>query len=114
MSDGETEAEAIENARDAIVSWLRSARKHGDPIPPPNQTARYSGKFIVRMPPRLHASLSEKARYQGVSLNEYVTTVLAADVGGTKLAPSGSKVPDRNLSRNRQHGPKNKKAPAAR
>ncbi|MGL9621566.1 type II toxin-antitoxin system HicB family antitoxin [Bradyrhizobium sp. U531] len=33
MSDGETEAEAIENAQDAIQCWLEAAREHKKVIP---------------------------------------------------------------------------------
>ncbi|MFA4836482.1 MAG: type II toxin-antitoxin system HicB family antitoxin [Dehalococcoidia bacterium] len=31
--DGETEEEALQNARDAAILYLRSLIKHGDPIP---------------------------------------------------------------------------------
>lgn len=33
FSQGETVEQAVENARDAIQTWIESARAHGDPIP---------------------------------------------------------------------------------
>ena len=33
MSDGETIQEAIENGREAVRSWIETARAHGDEIP---------------------------------------------------------------------------------
>lgn len=31
--DGRTEDEAIENAKDAVIAYLESLRKHNDPLP---------------------------------------------------------------------------------
>ena len=33
VSEGDTEEEALENIRDAIVGWLAVARKHGPTLP---------------------------------------------------------------------------------
>lgn len=40
-----------------------------------------SGKVLVRMPPALHAQLSERAAAEGVSLNQLVVTLLAGGIG---------------------------------
>lgn len=37
----------------------------------------YSGKFVLRINPTLHARLAAKARTQGLSLNQYAAEVLA-------------------------------------
>src|SRR5579863_1733547 len=34
VSQGQTRAEATENIREAIEGYLKSLRKHGDPLPP--------------------------------------------------------------------------------
>jgi predicted RNase H-like HicB family nuclease len=57
VATGETEAEALEEPRDAIHSWILTARAFGDEIPPPASRHRYSGKFLVRVPMSLHRSL---------------------------------------------------------
>ena len=80
MATGETEAEALEELRDAIRSWVLTAREFGDEVPPPTSTYRYSGKFVVRVPSSLHRSLALRAGIEGVSLNHLVSTLLS---GGT-------------------------------
>ena len=35
ISQGETRQAALANIQDAIAGYLKSLRKHGDPIPPP-------------------------------------------------------------------------------
>jgi predicted HicB family RNase H-like nuclease len=41
------------------------------------QTERYSGKFALRLPKSLHRQLAEGAVRDGVSLNQYLVTLLA-------------------------------------
>jgi predicted RNase H-like HicB family nuclease len=38
VSDGETEADAIQNARDAILSWIDYAERNGQAVPPPTRS----------------------------------------------------------------------------
>jgi len=78
---GETEADAIREAHDAIAAWIKAARKMKRPIPKPSQPAdelAYSGKFLMRVPKRLHAEMVRAAKAQGVSLNQYVLYLLTA------------------------------------
>ena len=35
ISEGKTREEALANIKDAILGYLESLRKHGEPIPPP-------------------------------------------------------------------------------
>lgn len=71
---GETEQDALREARDAAASWLQAAKASKRSIPKPSQPAPldYSGKFIMRVPRQLHADLSRSAAEQGVSLNQYL------------------------------------------
>lgn len=39
LADGETPAEALENAYDAIACWIEAAREQGRPVPPPSRMA---------------------------------------------------------------------------
>jgi hypothetical protein len=54
-----------------------------------------SGRFVVRIPRGLHAELARQARDEGVSLNQYVATLLAGAAGwqgvraGAALLPMG-------------------------
>lgn len=76
MADGETPEEAIEEAQDALESYLRTLEKHGDPIPEPGSGGR-SGQFVQRLPKSLHARLAVRARQEGVSMNSLVTAFIA-------------------------------------
>lgn len=68
---------------DAKRGWLELALADGDPIPEPAPPLEEqpSGKFTVRVPRSLHRKLSEEARREGVSLNQFVTVALAETVG---------------------------------
>lgn len=83
MADGATPEEAIREGGDAMRSWLETARRHGDPIPSPTQddTAGYSGKWVLRTPKSLHRRLAERAKAEGVSLNMLAVSLLAEGVG---------------------------------
>jgi antitoxin HicB len=77
---GATEANAAREAQRAVAAWLEAAHAAGRQIPKPSVSEpldRYSGKFIVRVPRSVHARLSRKAKQEGVSLNQLVTSVLS-------------------------------------
>ncbi len=83
MSDGETEAEALANARDAFSAWM-SARAHiGKPIPKPTRHGETAEpvRLMQRLPRSLHASLVARARTEGTSMNTLVTMLLAEGLG---------------------------------
>jgi len=91
MSDGETEEQAIANARDAFSAWM-SARAHiGKPIPKPNRHGESAEpvRLMQRLPRSLHASLVARAKAEGTSLNTLVTMLLAEGIGksGYRLRP---------------------------
>lgn len=78
---GATEAEALDESHAAAAAWLKTCKAAGNPIPAPSNPANeadFSGRFVMRIPKRLHADLSRGARRQGVSLNQYVLYLLAA------------------------------------
>jgi len=76
---GADEAEAIGEAHDAIAAWIKAAKAAGKPIPAPSplaDDAGFSGRFLMRIPRRLHADLARNAKREGVSLNQYVLFLL--------------------------------------
>jgi predicted RNase H-like HicB family nuclease len=80
ITAGETEAEALEMLRDAMAGWFEARLMAGLLIPEPARE-RYSGRILVRCSPELHGQLADAAEEQHVSLNQFVTTILAAAVG---------------------------------
>jgi len=78
---GPTEAEALIESQAAAAAWLKACKAAGNPTPEPSPLAYdadYSGRFVMRIPKRLHADLAKSAKRQGVSLNQYVLYLLTA------------------------------------
>jgi predicted HicB family RNase H-like nuclease len=46
-------------------------------VPKPISTRKYSGKFMVRIPPEVHRDLATQAAESGVSLNRIASAKLA-------------------------------------
>ena len=91
MADGATEAEAIENGRDAFLCWVSAVADMGDLIPVPKfrtvaaGTAEPSGKFVQRVPKSIHAQLAMCAKREGVSLNSLVLAFIADGLGRSDM-----------------------------
>ena len=81
ITTGVTEEDALESLKDAKAVWLSSALEDGDAIPEPDIMKEYSGEFKLRMPKSLHRLLMEKAREEGVSMNQYCVALLAEGFG---------------------------------
>jgi antitoxin HicB len=69
---------ALTAAREILEGWLEIALEDGQTIPVPRSREEYSGKFMVRISKSLHRELVVSANAEGVSLNAYVTSLLAA------------------------------------
>ena len=65
-------------AREIFELWVESELEVGHDIPPPTYPEEYSGKFNLRLPKSLHRRLAESAERDGVSLNQYVVSLLEA------------------------------------
>ena len=74
---GDTQEEAIHEAQSALKGFIKVYKKDGCPLPKPNKFIPYSGQTRVRLPKSLHASLSEEAKRDGVSLNTYIVKILS-------------------------------------
>ncbi len=87
MSDGETEAKAVKNGRDAFVAVVSALHDMGREIPAPSfspddaTAPSVSGKFVARVPKSIHAKLASRAKTEGVSLNTLVLTFIAEGLG---------------------------------
>lgn len=82
---GATEADALVAVHQAISAWIEAARSAGNEIPQPGESTS-SGKFLMRVPKRLHADLVRSAKREGVSLNQYVLYLLTAENTARKAA----------------------------
>jgi antitoxin HicB len=79
-SRGRTSAEALNGIQEAMANWIATALKEGRDIPEPKSAATHSGRLLLRMPRSLHADLTRASEREGVSLNQFITDVLASAV----------------------------------
>jgi antitoxin HicB len=78
MTQAETLDEIFKVIEDARQLWIETAYNEGQDIPLPRDMEKHTGKFLVRIPRGLHRDLARAAKREGVSLNQYVTSLLAA------------------------------------
>jgi predicted RNase H-like HicB family nuclease len=78
LTQGETLEETMTNINEARELWIETASEADDDIPLPIGDHSYSGKLLVRMPKSLHRRLAETAEREGVSLNQYLVSLLSA------------------------------------
>jgi predicted RNase H-like HicB family nuclease len=79
LTQGETLEEVHAQIDDARRGWLKVAYEEGLEISLPRTDQEYSGKFIVRLPKYLHKQLAQNARKDGISLNQYVISILSSN-----------------------------------
>lgn len=77
QSTGDTIEELYESLNEAMEGYIEIKIEKGLPIPEPEQTDSYSGKFVIRLPKTLHKRLAIEAEREGVSLNQYAVYKLA-------------------------------------
>ena len=85
MSHGETPDEAVANVHVAKELWIETALSEGQTVPEPSNVRGYSGRLVLRIPRSLHRKLAGQAKRDGVSLNQYLLTLLAE--GSEKQGP---------------------------
>ncbi len=72
----ETQEEGLAGIRSLVKECLSDMEENGESAPKPMATKKYSGKFMVRVPPETHRHLAMEAAEAGVSLNRLVASRL--------------------------------------
>ncbi|RLC08779.1 MAG: toxin-antitoxin system HicB family antitoxin [Deltaproteobacteria bacterium] len=68
---------ALKGIRKVVENVVKDMRENGEAVPEPIASRRYSGKFMVRVPPEVHRNLAIKAAEAGVSLNRLASSKLS-------------------------------------
>jgi predicted RNase H-like HicB family nuclease len=87
-SHGKTSEEALRGIQEAMESWISAALAEDRDVPVPKSAASHSGRLLLRMPRTLHADLTRASEREGVSLNQFITDVLAAAIAWRGRAPN--------------------------
>jgi len=69
------EADSVEELKTAFIDAVDDYLAHCEKIGKRPQKS-YSGKFIVRLPPELHAKIANAAELNHMSLNDFARSVL--------------------------------------
>ena len=72
-----TNEAAFRGIRRVVEEVIGDLRITGEPIPEPLASRRYSGKFMIRVPPEIHRRLVLEAAEAGVSLNRIASSKLS-------------------------------------
>ena len=67
----------LQGIRDVVEEVVSDMQTNGEPTPEPLATKRYSGNFMVRIPPEVHRSLAIQAAESNVSLNRLISARLS-------------------------------------
>ncbi len=68
---------ALRGIRRVVARVVKDIRANGEPVPEPLALRRFSGKFVVRVPPEVHRRLAVEAAEAGVSLNRLASAKLS-------------------------------------
>lgn len=85
FAQGDSPKEALKNLHSAAKEWIEACLRRSRDIPPPTATQGYSGTVSLRLPKALHRQASRMAERDGVSLNQYLVSAIAARVGADDL-----------------------------
>jgi predicted HicB family RNase H-like nuclease len=68
---------ALKGIRKVVADIVEDMKNNREPVPAPIATKRYSGKFLVRVPPEVHRNLAIQAAESGISLNRIASAKLS-------------------------------------
>ena len=72
-----TPEKALKGIRFLVTDCIEDMKNENENIPEPISSRKYSGKFMVRVPPEVHRHLVIEAAESGISLNRIVSAKLA-------------------------------------
>ena len=72
-----TKEKALSGVSSLVENVLKDLVANKEEIPEPLSTKKYSGKFLVRIPPQIHRKLDIEAHESKISLNRLISSKLA-------------------------------------
>jgi len=85
-ADGDTVEGALRSLEEIKRERLSAYLEEGHAIPEPEpDEEEHSGKFVLRIPKYLHRELAHRAKENGVSLNQFISSLLSRELLREKL-----------------------------
>lgn len=72
-----SQKDALIGIRNVVEETIRDMKNSGESPPLPLSGRKFSGKFMVRIPPEIHRKLAIEAEEEGISLNRLVSAKLS-------------------------------------
>jgi predicted HicB family RNase H-like nuclease len=69
---------SLQGIRQVVAEVVVDLQVNGEHVPDPLAAKKYSGRFMVRVPPELHRRLALEAAESGVSLNRLASDKLSS------------------------------------
>ncbi len=85
FAEGDSIENAYRNLESAAESWIDAAESQGMEVPEPFASQGFSGTVSLRLPRSIHKRAAEFAHRDGVSLNQFLVSAIAARVGAEDL-----------------------------
>lgn len=85
---GNCKEEVLSNLEEVKSGWIYTKLCDNEDIPKPETIAdieKYSGRILLRLPKELHYKLVEKARFNNISLNQEILSLLSHALGECDL-----------------------------
>lgn len=73
-----TPEKALRGIRKVVGDVVEDMQANGESVPEPLSSRRYSGKFMVRVPPEVHRRLAREAAEADISLNRLASAKLSS------------------------------------
>ncbi len=73
-----TPEKAIQGILKVVADVVKDMEANDESVPEPIYSRRYSGKFMVRVPPEVHRQLALEAAEEEISLNRLVSAKLSS------------------------------------
>ncbi len=67
---------SLDGIRKIVAEVVQDMSSKGESPPLPLSSKKFSGKFVVRIPPNVHRQLAIKAAEEGISLNRLISAML--------------------------------------
>ncbi len=67
---------SLDGIRKIVDEVVQNMSSKGESPPLPLSSKKFSGKFVVRIPPNVHKQLAIKAAEEGISLNRLISAKL--------------------------------------
>ncbi len=98
---GETEEEALREAKVALELFIEDMQESGETLPKPQVTPEYSGQLRLRLPKSLHLAAAQMAEKDNCSLNKFLVDAIRSRVTGEQVGGRLLEELKREMSANR-------------